>query len=864
MLEDIKLLPNGANFVLCDLHIHTPESLDYSDKFVTVEAILEECKKKNLKLIAVTDHNTIGNIDEIRESGQEQGITVLPGVEVTVNVGRYGIHVLALFEKDTPKERVTDFLSRIGITSDLRGKDEAISEVTMLEVLDKIKHAGGLGIAAHTDSTKGLTEDVRGQPRKRILESGKLDAMEITKLSTKKYFDGTDSTYGVKIPCIRSSDAHSLEEIGTRAIKLKMDEPSLEGIRQALIDEKSRIRLEEEDIGRHPTIVGIKLDGGFLDGQSIHFNDNLNCLIGGRGVGKSTLVELIRFALNTTPTIEDFESRHFDMVEKLLGSGKIYLLIDVGGNEYYRIERKFNEKAKIYSNQKEVDVDIENFFPIIAYSEREVERVAHEISSQLALIDKFVPDIEPLKSEEQNLITQVENKTQGIQVIEKKISECKKTIAELPTITEKLNTLTKYGFDEKLKLYNMRVKEKEMIDRILGTYGHIQSCYEEIAIEDYVEQLSIPENNEDMINELPNKQLIMQAIRHSERVKKNVLGSLKTIKTYIEKEKEKIGRISSKLVQKHKKQHEKLLTLLTELETNEEKAAQAYMDLKGRQSELEGLKSEVQVHETNLKRLLAVRNRLLRKLQTNRKKLYDKRKATSEELSKKLGEAIEIEIEIGGNTDYYYGLLDESLRGSYINRHEKKSIMENFSPIEFFDILEKKNIDKLNKKTNISKDRCEIILTYPKLREAKYLFQSVQLPDRPVIQLKVGDIYKPVSELSLGQRCTTILSLLMLQTTLPLVIDTPEEGLDNIFIFNSVVQTLRAIKGQRQVLSATHNANIPVSGDAEQIICLESDGRKGWVSCNASIDNPKMKETVQDVLEGGKEAFEIRLRKYGH
>ena len=138
-----------------------------------------------------------------------------------------------------------------------------------------------------------------------------------------------------------------------------------------------------------------------------------------------------------------------------------------------------------------------------------------------------------------------------------------------------------------------------------------------------------------------------------------------------------------------------------------------------------------------------------------------------------------------------------------------------------------------------------------------------QLPDKPIIQMKVGDIYKPVTDLSLGQRCTTILSLLLVQNEIPLIVDTPEQGLDNMFIFDSVVQNLRGIKEIRQVLLATHNANIPVSGDAELIICLAFNAGKGTVQCIGSIDDEIMKETVQKVLEGGEKAFKLRMEKYG-
>jgi ABC-type Mn2+/Zn2+ transport system ATPase subunit len=142
--------------------------------------------------------------------------------------------------------------------------------------------------------------------------------------------------------------------------------------------------------------------------------------------------------------------------------------------------------------------------------------------------------------------------------------------------------------------------------------------------------------------------------------------------------------------------------------------------------------------------------------------------------------------------------------------------------------------------------------------------EQTALPDLTCIYLDVGGNKKSLDEVSLGQKCTTLLSLIMLDSEFPLVLDTPEEGLDNMFVFDSVVKNLRAIKEKRQVVIATHNANIPVSGDSELIICLESDGKHGRTSCKGSIDEQQMKERVQEVLEGGKDAFALRKKKYGY
>jgi len=144
-----------------------------------------------------------------------------------------------------------------------------------------------------------------------------------------------------------------------------------------------------------------------------------------------------------------------------------------------------------------------------------------------------------------------------------------------------------------------------------------------------------------------------------------------------------------------------------------------------------------------------------------------------------------------------------------------------------------------------------------------------RVPDLPVIELKVGRgdaDYRSLEEgLSVGQRCTALLSMILLESDAPLLIDQPEDDLDNQFIFDQIVATLRHEKERRQFLIATHNANIPVSGDADLITVLQADDRSGRISDGGagSIDSPSVREYVTRILEGGCAAFRIRKEKYG-
>jgi hypothetical protein len=151
--------------------------------------------------------------------------------------------------------------------------------------------------------------------------------------------------------------------------------------------------------------------------------------------------------------------------------------------------------------------------------------------------------------------------------------------------------------------------------------------------------------------------------------------------------------------------------------------------------------------------------------------------------------------------------------------------------------------------------------------------EACDLPTEAVLELNVGppqiEVWKELADLSVGQKATAVLLLLLLESAEPLIIDQPEDDLDNRFIADAIVPAMREEKRRRQFIFSSHNANIPVLGDAEQIVGLTpvADGGSTSVKISAdlcgSIDVPAVKELVKELLEGGQAAFEFRRRKYG-
>ncbi|NQU20409.1 MAG: hypothetical protein HQ567_03935, partial [Candidatus Nealsonbacteria bacterium] len=140
--------------------------------------------------------------------------------------------------------------------------------------------------------------------------------------------------------------------------------------------------------------------------------------------------------------------------------------------------------------------------------------------------------------------------------------------------------------------------------------------------------------------------------------------------------------------------------------------------------------------------------------------------------------------------------------------------------------------------------------------------QTVELMDRPQIELLDGRTYKESMSLSTGQKCTAILPILLMDSQNPLLVDQPEDNLDNGFIYGTIVDNVCRIKAQRQLIFVTHNPNIPVLGDAERVFVLKSDGRCGQKIKEGSVD--RCKDQIVALLEGGEEAFKQRKERYAY
>jgi DNA repair exonuclease SbcCD ATPase subunit len=150
--------------------------------------------------------------------------------------------------------------------------------------------------------------------------------------------------------------------------------------------------------------------------------------------------------------------------------------------------------------------------------------------------------------------------------------------------------------------------------------------------------------------------------------------------------------------------------------------------------------------------------------------------------------------------------------------------------------------------------------------ETRFILEAWRLEDLPRIELEQvsGADRKPFDHLSAGQQRSILLSIMLFSSQNdPLVLDQPEDHLDSQYVAGAVVRHLEAAKERRQVILATHSANLTVLGDAELVVPLYSDGHHGREEGSGAVDRPVTRQRVCDLLEGGADAFRRRGERYG-
>jgi energy-coupling factor transporter ATP-binding protein EcfA2/histidinol phosphatase-like PHP family hydrolase len=850
--------------------------------------------KRGLFIIAVTDHHRCENAeeiaaatDQIRSEGQNlypnNNLLVLPGMEIAVEENAKTVHVLAIFPENTHPYQIMPILEDTGVETDPehRTPDSKVTNQRLTTIIRRIRDQGGLAILAHVNSSNGYRQEMRdaGITDEQILvniQGLSVSAVEISKPEDLQHFYEEDRL----IPCVIGSDAHYLDEVGGKEFitRVKMTAPCFSDLERALQDPETRIRFQDPSVTEIKRVHGISLEGGFLDGQIVGFTSNLNCLIGGRGAGKSTLIEAIRYLFqhevpgNRRRDVENLRTG-------VLAECTATLVFEDQFGEKYVLRRTYGDpQSKVMtidgSERHDIDLSLSQNLRVSIYGWSEIEGIAQDTAQQLELIDSFIEAIPELKSGEEAALNALEANARDIKTAISNINRETGQIGNLPELRQELEKLGEEETEEE--------KQKVKVDNESDLVEKIEARFD--GMREQIEALDLPNELDEISQEIQKakdeeKVLFEEVFENIDKIITQARegdAPLQILKAdFLEKLNhllQKVSQETEKLTPQHREVIEAFQNLLEKLEQPEAK------EITRRR---EQLRAEIRVREKAqerqkeaekwLKELLESRKAALENLLDFREKLFQIRAAHVKEITTKLpkGRAdvdITLEVVKQGDRKHFIKMLEEKLVNlprKWRDRGYPLVIARHCTPIEFVDLLRTKN-KAILAQAGFSEDEAEdIVRHFEDKPEDLMELEICSCADLPLILFDVEGQKKPIERLSPGQRCTALLPIILLETDTPLIIDQPEDNLDNQFIFDLVVNTMRILKERRQIIVATHNPNIPVSGDAENILVFKPEGHKGILERNGSIDYEPVIDEVKSIMEGGEDAFVVRANKYG-
>ena len=249
-----------------------------------------------------------------------------------------------------------------------------------------------------------------------------------------------------------------------------------------------------------------------------------------------------------------------------------------------------------------------------------------------------------------------------------------------------------------------------------------------------------------------------------------------------------------------------------------------------------------------------------------RERVSELRERVAQRLQNEAGANVRIRVRRNADNSTYQEVLTEALRGARVrNQGEIVEKLMRLQPDQLAQLITRNSASEFEAQMSLGDERARKVLENLRAALDPLDLETTTIDDRIYIELNLSTgsapLFKDAGELSRGQKCTALLPLLLARRDSPLIIDQPEDNLDNHFIYETVVETIRRMKSRRQMIFVTHNANIPVLAEADLVVVLNSDGRVGYIERAGTLD--ECKEEIIDLLEGGREAFELRGQRYG-
>ena len=866
----------GARWWKFDFHTHTPASADFDDRDgMTPESWLKAFMDQEIDCVAITDHNSGGWIDNLKQKLVElqankpdwyRPLYLFPGVEISA---QGDVHILAIFDCDKDESHIDRLLGAVDYPG-TKGESDAVTDKSITEVVDEIAKRDGIPIPAHADRKKGVLSQLQGATLGQVLDNRYTYAMELCDSSYPKPQLYTEKK--VQWAEVNGSDTHSFSDDGFGTFTwIKMDEPSIDGLELALRDGTASVNRDMSTIPNLPPeyfveklIVYRAKYIGRSKPLNCEFSPFLNAIIGGRGSGKSTLLEFMRLVLqrceDMPKTLQEESRQYFNVEEEdslLIEDSKISLIYRKG-EVWYRLNWSKADCPSLEEKKDDTWIacpgEIKSLFPIRIYSQKQIFELAKNPRALIGVIDEAPEvDAETIEAQRRKSVNQYKQIESTQRELKEKIVQENRLLGEHHDLTRQIEEIEKSAHETVLQNYRKREQQLNELDSLEGKWEEMSrqlvKTRDAIAPADFNKQhfsehpdiLSLLEATNESWQTILNKasELVQEAesVIDDWHTKKNGADWMRTLKADME-------------------QYESLSIELKQQGIDPSKYRQLLIQQKNIQKELEQT-SEYQLRE---KELETEKQEVLKQIEENRKMLSEKRQ---EFLISVLQDNQAVSIEVKPFGEDWEG-IEEELRGILQCHDRFDRDIDNLK-----DIYQRTGGNRIEK----LKETIKCILNGEEnAKDVRFATHLKSLPQESVTDLILwfpGDDLKvtfgpnrqPIEQGSPGQKTAALLAFILCYGDEPLLLDQPEDDLDNELIYHLIVERLRETKNKRQVIVVTHNANIVVNGDAEMVLPLKVECGETRVLQAASIQEKKIRQAICDILEGGQQAFEQRYKR---
>ena len=876
-------LPNGARFYRCALQVNPFAYLDRYSKQSAFrsgdqynKAIVETCLEIGIEVIAVTDHYRVKYSGSLVCAARDAGLYAFSGFEA---VTKDGVHFLCLFDpdKDDALER---FIGECGIHD--TEHPSPTGSLDAIELLDSSMKWGAVCIAAHVASDGGLLKKLSGQSRVNVWTSPNLRACALpgpvsdAPDRVRPILENKDVQHRrARLPAIlNASDVNDPEDLKKDGAScfIKMSKVAVEGFRQAFLDPQSRIRLHNDPKPEpHAEFVAMTWEGGFLRDTAVHFNENLNVLVGGRGTGKSTMVESIRYALGLDPLGEEARKAHEGVIRHVLQSGtKVSLLVrsHKPSERCYTIERSVPNPPVVKDEAGEVlTLSPRDVIPgVEVFGQHEISELTKSPEKLTLLLERFVDRDEPLSGRKSNVRLELERSRIRVVDVRREMTRIEERLAALPSLEETQKRFQQAGLEERLKEKSQLIREERLFSNLAERLDQYRTLQNDLAESLPVDTAFVSAK---ALEGLPNAEILAEI----EKILGTLSARLKSVGKQFGEALAEADRMITETKacwsERRTAIEETYEKLLRELQKSKIDGAE-FIQLRQQIEELRPLKDKTENLQRDLAAHEAQRRNLLVEWEDIKAGEYREIEIAAKRVSRKLRERVQVKVTMAGNREPLEQLLRE-VGGNLAVALDRLRARDQLSLPELAQRC-REGKESLIKHYNLPSGAAERIAQAD--LDLFMRIEELELPATTEIELNTAPegalpVWQTLQALSTGQKATAVLLLLLLESEEPLVIDQPEDDLDNRFITEGVVPIMRQEKRRRQFVFSTHNANIPVLGDAELILGLAATGeaREGHARIApehmGSIDSDPVRELVEEILEGGKAAFEMRRSKYG-